>query len=132
MKMLLKLKNGVEVIGKALVVESDGVEMEDPFLINYRFAANQPIPTISLSRYMPFAAEHHHYFSRSEIMHEAAPTPAFDSYYETTVTYCKEVIDKSVEDELTSAVAKSPRGKSDLMDIYQAILERTQLDGPLN
>lgn len=132
MHMLLKLKNGSEIVGKVANNDYNGVELEDPFLINYRFVAGQPIPTISLSRYIPFAAQHHHFFARSEIMHESAPSAAFEAYYINSVEYCKEHVDKTVDDELTSAVARSSRGKNDLMDVYQAILERTQLDGPLN
>jgi hypothetical protein len=132
MYTLLKLKNGLEVIGKVVNMDYHGVELEDPFVINYRFVAGQPIPTISLSRYIPFAHDHQHLFARVDVMHESAPSQAFGQYYANSVEYCREVVDKSVEEELATAAANAPKGKASMKDIYNAILERTQMDGPLN
>lgn len=132
MYTLLKLKNGIEVVGKVINMDYHGVELEDPFIINYRFVTGQPVPTISLSRYIPFAAEHQHLFARVDIMHESAPSQAFGEYYANSVEYCRNFVDGPVEEELTTAAAKAPKGKPSLMEIYEAILERSQLDGPLN
>lgn len=132
MIVLLKLKNGTEVIGEAAQVEYGGVEIRDPFLINYRFSAGQPMPTISLSRYMPFSAEHVQYFAREDVMHNTNPSKAFELYYINSLQFCKDNLDKTVDNELSEAAEKAAGPKNELLEMYQAILERTQLDGPLN
>jgi hypothetical protein len=132
MIVLIKTKNGAEIVGSLISNTSDGVMLGDPFLINYRFAVGQPMPSISLSRYMPFAGDCERSFDWNDIMHYTSPSQPFEAYYINALEYCKEVVDKSVNEELMSAAVKTKNGKSDLTDIYKAILDRTNYDGPLN
>jgi hypothetical protein len=130
--VLLKLRNSNEVIGDAVHVDDDVVELQDPFIINYRFIAGQPMPSISLSRYIPFSAEHQHVFPSKEVMHVTVPSKAFELYYKKALQYCKEVVDETIDTELQEVTEKTMNSRSNMMDVYQAILERTQFDGPLN
>jgi len=131
---LLKLKNGTEVIGSANEAEisKTGIELTDPFQINYRFVSGQPMPTISVSRYIPFAAEPVHFFRTEDISHATSPSASFIEYYLSSLDYVKETIDKGVDEDLHSIAEKSRAEKHDISDIYMSILERTQQDGPLN
>jgi hypothetical protein len=131
---LLKLKNGTEVIGSTDqdAVGKAGVELTDPFQINYRFVSGQPMPTISVSRYIPFAAEPIHFFKAEDISHATVPSNSFIEYYQSSLEYVKDTIDKGVDEDLHSIAEKSRSEKRDISDIYMSILERTQQDGPLN
>lgn len=132
MVVLLKLRNGTEVIGEASQNKYEGVSLQDPFAINYRLVAGQPMPTISLSRYIPFSAEHKHFFAREDIMHKTLPSKAFEAYYLNSLSYCIDTLDKNIDEELGQAAEKTKNPKNDLLDMYAAILDSTQLDGPLN
>lgn len=132
MIVLIRTKNGTEIVGSVVENNSDGIILSDPFLINYRFSVGQPMPSISLSRYMPFAADYERRFEWADIMHSTTPSKPFETYYMNALEYCRENVDKSVNDELISAAVKTRGSKSDLTDIYQAILDRTNFDGPLN
>lgn len=132
MLTILKLRNGQEVIGSVTQQHDEHITVQDPLVINYRFVAGQPMPTISLSRYMPFSLAPSFEFFMEDIMHAVPPSDAFAAYYDNSIQYCREIVDKSVDDELSSAAQIPRSGKGDLMEIYQAILERTQVKGPLN
>lgn len=129
---LIKTKNGAEIVGTLTSHTPDGITLSDPFLINYRFAVGQPMPSISLSRYMPFAADYERLFDWEDVMHNTIPSEPFQSYYMNALEYCRENVDKSVNDELVTAAAKTKNSKNELTDIYKAILDRTNYDGPLN
>lgn len=132
MLTIFKLRNGQEVVGDMVEQHEDHLTVKDPLVINYRFVAGQPMPTISLSRYMPFAVEPVFQFFMEDIMHAVPPSEAFAAYYDNSIQYCKDLVDESVDSELAQAAQIPRSGKGDLMEIYQAILERTQVKGPLN
>lgn len=132
MVVIIKTRNGAEIVGTMTNNTSDGLTISDPFLINYRFTVGQPMPSISLSRYMPFAADYERMFDWNDIMHHTTPSKPFETYYLNALDYCRENVDKTVDEELVSAAAKTKVGKGDLTDIYKAILDRTNYDGPLN
>ena len=132
MIVLIKTRSGAEIVGSVVKENAKGLVISDPFLINYRFTVGQPMPSISLSRYMPFAIDSERMFDWDDIMHNTVPSKPFEMYYQNALEYCKENVDKSVNDELTSAALKTKADKTDLTDIYKAILDRTNYDGPLN
>lgn len=131
MALLLKLKNGTELIGESIKKTGIHLTLRDPFIINYRFVAGQPMPSISVSRYMPFSADHIHMFYAEDIMHTTAPSATFESYYNNALEYCRDVVDRSVEEELADAAART-NPKHELTDIYEAILDNTKFSGPMN
>lgn len=132
MALLIKLKNGTEVIGESIKKTGLHLTLRDPFIINYRFIAGQPMPSISVSRYMPFSADHIHMFYSEDIMHSVAPSATFEAYYINALEYCRDVVDRSVEEELVDAAARTKNPKHELTDIYEAILDQTKFSGPMN
>jgi hypothetical protein len=132
MIVILKLKNGIEVIGTVVSADARGWDVANPFIINYRFVAGHPMPTISVSRYIPFAADHQHKFSKQDVMHHTTPSKAFASYYQKSLEYCEQHIDKNVDEDLNDIADRTPASDEDMSSVYKSILERTQFDGPLN
>lgn len=134
MLALIKLCNGQEVIGSIKEDFDDRVSLEDPLQINYRLVATQPMPTVSVSRYMPFAINQVFTFDKKDLLHIVEPKPAMVDYYKHALNNYKHVIDKNVEEELIGAT-KPPEGYGEgdeISDAYQALLERLNHKGPLN
>lgn len=134
MLALIKLCNGQEVIGSIKEDFDDRVSLEDPLQINYRLVATQPMPTVSVSRYMPFATNQVFTFDKKDLLHIVEPKPAMVDYYKHALNNYKHVIDKNVEEELIGAT-KPPEGYGEgdeINDAYQALLERLNHKGPLN
>lgn len=136
MLALIKLQNGVEVIG---IVKEDlktTITLEDPLQINYRLVATQPMPTVSVSRYMPFSATHVFTFSKKDLLHIVEPRPAMSEYYTHALHNYKMAIDESVEQELLEAskreVPIDDLDGDEITDAYRALLERMNFKGPLN
>ncbi len=135
MLALIKLRNGQEVIGNVKEDFDNKVSIEDPLQINYRLVATQPMPTVSVSRYMPFAVEKVFTFDKKDLLHIVEPKPAMADYYKHALRNYKQVIDKNVEEELIGAT-RPPEGYdsegNEINDAYQALLERLNYKGPLN
>ena len=138
MLALLKLQNGQEVIGNVKEQHDTSITLEDPLQINYRLVAHQPMPTVSVSRYMPFASIQEFTFNKRDLMHISEPRQAMAEYYTHALYNYKTVIDENVEEELKSAAASEkedriePEEGEDISDAYRALLERINLKGPLN
>jgi len=134
MLALIKLQNGQEMIGNVLEESVAKITVEDPLQINYRLVATQPMPTVSVSRYMPFSNDTVFTFDKLDLLHVVEPKKAMAEYYKNALINYKEVIDDSVEQELMSASASDEfEGSEDEMnDAYSALLERINLKGPLN
>lgn len=136
MLILLKLQNGQEVIGNVKEEAENLLTIEDPLQINYRLVATQPMPTVSVSRYMPFAAEKVFFFHKKDLLHVSAPKAAMVDYYVHALNNYREQIDGVVEDELIGA-SKHPdemdeMDEEQMNEAYKALLERMNLKGPLN
>lgn len=136
MLALIKLQNGQELIGNIKEELETTVTLEDPLQINYRLVATQPMPTVSVSRYMPFSSEKVFAFDRKDLLHISVPKTAMADYYKHALNNYKLVIDKNVEDELRYAT-KAPYDEADddgdeITEAYKALLERMNLKGPLN
>lgn len=131
MLALIKLYNGQEVIGNVKEELKTKITLEDPLQINYRLVATQPMPTVSVSRYMPFSNQQVFTFDKKDLLHIAEPRVAMAEYYKHALYNYKEVIDESVEQELLQAVGEGEEGE-DITDAYRALLERMNFKGPLN
>ena len=136
MLALLKLQNGTEVIGNVKEDLKTKVLLEDPLQINYRLVSSQPMPTVSVSRYMPFASEKCFTFEKKDLMHVVEPKQAMIEYYNHALNNYRVLIDKSVEDELVSATKLRQEydeyEQEEMTDAYKALLERMNFKGPLN
>jgi hypothetical protein len=136
MLALIKLQNGQEVIGNVKEELKTKITLEDPLQINYRLVATQPMPTVSVSRYMPFSAEHIFTFDKKDLLHIAQPRPAMADYYKHALYNYQEVVDESVEQELLAAAGLDKEydeeSGEEITDAYRALLERMNFKGPLN
>lgn len=137
MLALIKLNNGVEVIGNVKEELKTTITLEDPLQINYRLVATQPMPTVSVSRYMPFSATQIFTFNKKDLLHVVEPRTAMGEYYTHALYNYKNLIDDNVEQELLHAVGAEKSLESDLdgdeiTDAYRALLERMNHKGPLN
>lgn len=137
MLALIKLQNGTEVIGKVKEDLKTRLILEDPLQINYRLVATQPMPTVSVSRYMPFAAACEFTFDRKDIMHAVEPKSAMAEYYKNALKNYKLVVDQNVEQELLNAsqidrMSAEGYDEEDITDAYKALLERMNFKGPMN
>ena len=97
MLALLKLQNGTEVIGNVREDQETKVVLEDPLQINYLFISTQPMPTVSVSRYMPFASDKIVTFEKKNLLHVVKPKQAMIEYYNHALNNYKVVIDKNIE-----------------------------------
>lgn len=138
MLTLLKLKNGIEVIGNVIENLGGALIMEDPLQINYRLTSTQPMPTISISRYMPFAIETNYTFDIADIMHVTKPKESMAAYYKHALHNYKNEIDEHVDAELREATRLGQEldgleeSEEDLNNTYRALLERINFKGPMN
>lgn len=129
---LIKLTNGTEIIGEVQKT-TVGLKITDPLQINYKFVSFQPMPTVGVSRYMPFAAEPVFSFTLDQIVHVVTPTPAMVEYYAHALANYRDDIDAHIEDELLGVVGKSSIKKSrNKEELYTALLERMESEGPPN
>lgn len=139
MLALLKLQNGTEIIGNVKEEQDTKIVIEDPLQINYRLAASQPMPTVSISRYMPFASEQVISFNKHDLLHVMEPKKAMAEYYTNALHNYKAVIDENVEQELINASQSTKHlqemedaDEDEITDAYRALLERMNYKGPLN
>ena len=135
MLALLKLQNGTEVIGNVREDQETKVVLEDPLQINYRLISTQPMPTVSVSRYMPFASDKIVTFEKKNLLHVVKPKQAMIEYYNHALNNYKVVIDKNIEEELIGATRSSQEYneyEEDISESYKALLEKLKFKGPLN
>ena len=128
--LLIKLYNGTEVLGEIIECDDEVMRIQDPFQVNYKHLSFQPMPAMSISRYMPFAGDNVFTFDTGDIMHIMPPKQAVIDYYEYALRNFQENIDPIVESELQSVVdrpAKVQGGAKE--DVYKAILDRAENDG---
>ena len=129
---LIKLINGTELVGDVQKT-TVGLKVTDPLQINYKFVSFQPMPTVGVSRYMPFAATPTFSFTLDQIVHVVDPTPAMVEYYAHALENYRQDIDGHIEDELMSVVERSSvRRASNKEELYTALLERLEAEGPPN
>lgn len=142
MLSIIKLQNGTEVVGDVCEQTNTHLTLKDPLQINYRLVTSQPMPIVSVSRYMPFVKDDKFVFDKSQIMHISEPREAMCSYYSNALRNYKSVVEKVVDKELLSAAnlydvntnARAPEltADDDLTDMQAAIIERLSFKGQLN
>jgi hypothetical protein len=128
---LLKLKDGTEVVGKALSDSKEGIVLSDPFVVFYKPSLHGAMPSVGLFRYMPFSSEQVMFFNTTDIRHAVIPSKAFESYYESCLNTFREQLDVEIDRELIEATNSSSKNK-EMQELYVALLERAENDGMLN
>lgn len=129
---LVKLTNGTEILGDVKKTTS-GISITDPLQINYKFVSFQPMPTVSVSRYMPFAADPTFTFFLDQVIHVVEPKETMIEYYQHALSNYRDDIDAHIDNELMGVVGRSSiKRSSSKEELYTALLERMESDGPLN
>lgn len=97
---LIKLKNGVEIIGSIKQLQEDNITIEEPIQINYKPVDYSPMPVVSFSRYCPLSSEDVFKFDMDYVLHVTPVRKEMEEYYLQSVVYYKEVISKKISDEI--------------------------------
>lgn len=142
MVSLIKLQNGTEMVGEISHQTNTHVTVKDPLQINYRMVTTQPMPVVSISRYMPFAENTTFIFEKAQLLHLSEPKEAMCSYYSNALHNYRAVVDRNVDKELQAAAdmynahtkSKTASHLEDFSDpdLQEALLERLTFKGHLN
>ena len=120
---ILKLSNGIEVVGELCEEDSLTCTLDKPLQINYRYAYSL-IPSISFVRYIMFADSELVKFKRSDVMHEVTAREAFANYYADVVDTFYEKAEKVVDAELVECLSSTTQEKH-----MHDILEMMPIEG---
>lgn len=123
MTSILKLSNGLEVVGTIEVENDFTVVVNKPLQINYRYFQGS-IPSVSFVRYIMFAQSDSISFSTQDIMNVVSARESFALYYANVVNQyygdLEKVIDKELENITTSPSAET---------FHESILESMSVEG---
>jgi hypothetical protein len=122
---LIKLKNGVELIGDLIRVD-DNVLIEHPMQVNYTVMEHTTVPVISFTRYCPFSAESIFQFDREYVLHITPVKKAIEDYYIHVLDYYKNVTEKYLENEFLSALTPKERSQD---EVFQSFLKKVKIHG---
>jgi len=129
---LLMLSNGQEIIGEVAVRENK-IALTDPLQINYRAIPNQPMPMVSISRYMPFALKSIIEIDKKDVITMAEPCQPMIDYYTHSLSHYRSTIDENVHEELSAAARHmSNQDISTAEEEYYETLENFKYNGPVN
>lgn len=123
MTSILKLSNGLEVVGTIEVENDFTVVVNKPLQINYRYFQGS-IPSVSFVRYIMFAQSDSISFSTQDIMNVVSARESFALYYANVVNQyygdLEKVIDKELENITTSPSVET---------FHESILESMSVEG---
>ncbi len=126
---IIKLTNGVELIGSITKQDSEFVTVQDPLQINYRQRMDMAPPTVFLHRYNPFAKNTEHTFRDAHVLSYATPLDGLLKYYTSTLNSIKDNVDALVDNELMEAAASFSEESN---DIERAMMEKAMMKPTLN
>lgn len=127
---IVKLANGIEVIGEAVTSNSSYVVLERPLQINYRYFVSTT-PSVSFVKYILFAETDSVTFDRMHILNEVKPREAFERFYLHSVQHYYADLGKMIDDELTGLMEQ--RSQTTMDDHMKHILETMSVEGaPIN
>lgn len=104
MTTILKLTNGVEVVGNVELETDDEVVLHKPLQINYRYVFGS-IPSVSFARYIMFAEHQSVHFQKQHILQQVNVREAFANYYADIVDEHYDELEKRVDAEFESSLA---------------------------
>lgn len=120
MIVILKLTNGVEVVGEIEHENSYEIVISNPLQINYRYF-NGPLPSVSFVRYIMFAEATSVTFDRQHVMHQVKARESFDGLYKNAVSSFSDNVAKMIDDEL--------KGDTVSKDQLEQLLESMPVEG---
>lgn len=129
MLALIKMQNGQEIIGQVEYADADHtlIDVSEPMQINYRMIASQPMPAVSISRYMPFAAHRVFTISIHDTLHVVEPWQPMVEYYKNALHNYSTQLDKIIEQEMLDAAGVDYDVPNE--ELYSDMLNRMVLNG---
>lgn len=124
---LVKFTNGVEIIGDLVNQATKSITITNPVQINYKNIESS-IPSVSLTRFMQFAADKQHTFDMKNVLSVAQPIEQMVKYYKVALNHFETEVDNVVKRELARLVDD----ETDPSEAYSAILERLSTNKMLN
>ena len=126
---ILKLNNGIEVVGNLEKKDTTGVIISKPLQINYRYFMGST-PSVSFVRYIMFAEHSDIHFTNTDILHKVQARAAFANFYNTSVEYYYSELEQTIDEELNSILNIDDKDKDTRM---KRILELMPIDdAPVN
>lgn len=122
---LIKLKNGIEVVGYLKKVNNNEVVLEEPMQIQYKHPDNQGLPVISFMKYCPFSSETIFQFDMDTVLHVTPVRKSAEQYYIQALDHYKNFFQKRLDKELEQA---SETGKPE-NEFMQSFLKKVKIDG---
>lgn len=99
MVTIIKLNNGLEIVGLKDYEDSDVVVFKKPLQINYRYFVG-PSPSVSFVRYIMFSETDEISFQKSHIISSTKARTSFISVYEHYSEYYYGEHEKLIDSEL--------------------------------
>lgn len=124
---ILKLTNGVEVVGEVEIENNNEVILRHPLQINYRYYISA-IPSVSFVRYVVFAESDCVSFDRMHIMNQVKPRESFANFYESVAAEYYTRIEQSIDAELRMLTDGEPTPAAE-NELHKSILESMSVEG---
>lgn len=120
MTSILKLSNGLEIVGTVELNNDYGIVVDRPLQINYRYFQGS-IPSVSFVRYIMFAETQTYSFKQQDVINVVNAREAFANYYNNVVDQYYSELEKVIDKELSSI------SKTD--NLHESILEMMSVEG---
>ena len=125
---IIKLTNGLEVIGEREAWTLDEVVLHKPLQINYRHFVNAT-PSVWFVRYMLFAQSDTVSIDTRHIISQSQARDAFASFYRMHVDFHYVEQPKYIDEEISGLMKQNQRSSDDM----QTFLEQLSVEGaPIN
>lgn len=120
MTSILKLVNGIEIVGEIDHEGHDFIVIDKPLQINYRYFQGS-VPSVSFVRYSMFGQSDCIMFQKRDVLNILVARQAFADYYTNVVDQYYANLEKIIDKELVDTTATEQQ--------YESILARMSVDG---
>jgi len=120
MTSILKIVNGIEIVGEIEHEGPDFVVINKPLQINYIYFQGS-VPSVSFVRYSMFGQADSIMFQKRDILNILVAREAFAAYYTNVVDQYYANLEKIIDKELVDTTATEQQ--------YESILARMSVDG---
>jgi len=120
MTTIIKLNNGVEVVGEIEVNNANVMVLNKPLQINYKVFFGST-PSVSFTRYIMFAESESVVFDKRNIMNEVQARESFADYYKNVVNQYYSELEQAIDRELDDSTGKKPNQENQLRNILENI-----------
>lgn len=131
MVKIIKLTNGVEVIGEIVEENHSMIVVKDPLQIHCRYY-NSSVPTVILTKYILFAESDEITFMQNSIMNIVTPRESFEIYYRQSVDTNKKEFEMFVDKQLLELIMKPSDTEEFKKKIMETIFDNMQKPEHMN